>query len=155
MPLATGSAPANALRGGTMDDDGPRFEDLPAWQVAMDFAMAVYQATDAWPEEERDGLAAELRNAAVVVPSKIAAAHALTEEAPALAAAAYGLARTALRDVEMRLHIARDLGLLEAEIAAALLARVEGLRPQIDALLRRLPEPPVEIDPFAPPFHPN
>ena len=138
-----------------MDDEGPRFEDLPAWRAAMDFAMAVYRATDAWPEVERDGLAAELRHEAVVVSSKIAAAHALSEGAPALAVAAFGLARAALRDVEMRLHIARDLGLLEAEIAAALLARVEGLRPQIDALLRGLPEPPVEIDPFAPPFHPN
>jgi four helix bundle protein len=155
MPLETGSAPAKALRGETMDDEGPRFEDLPAWQAAMDFTMAVYRATDAWPEVERDGLAAELRHEAVVVPSKIAAAHALSEGSPALAAAAFGLARAALRDVEMRLHIARDLGLLEAEIAAALLARVEGLRPQIDALLGGQPEPPVEIDPFAPPFHPN
>ena|ERR1051325_4039093 len=48
------------------------YADLTAWQKAMDLAQAVYDETRTWPKEELYGLIAQLRRAAVSVPSNIA-----------------------------------------------------------------------------------
>ncbi len=40
------------------------FRDLKVWQLAMDLAVLVLQATPGLPPEERYGLAAQLRDAA-------------------------------------------------------------------------------------------
>jgi len=48
------------------------FRDLLAWQKAMDLVDAVYEATEHFPPSERFGLAQQMRNAAVSIPSNIA-----------------------------------------------------------------------------------
>ena len=48
------------------------FEKLLVWQKAMDFAELVYSITKSFPSDERFGLTAQLRRAAVSVPSNIA-----------------------------------------------------------------------------------
>lgn len=48
------------------------YQDLTAWQKAMDFAEAVYHVTERWPREELYGLSSQVRRAAVSVPSNIA-----------------------------------------------------------------------------------
>jgi four helix bundle protein len=48
------------------------YRDLRVWIAAMDLAQAVYVTTAAFPRTERFGLTAQLRRAAVSVPSNIA-----------------------------------------------------------------------------------
>jgi four helix bundle protein len=48
------------------------YQDLIAWQKAMNLAERVYRATSAMPPEERFGLTAQMRRAAVGVPANIA-----------------------------------------------------------------------------------
>ena len=48
------------------------YRDLQVWQKAMDFVVAIYQASDTLPSEERYGLTSQLRRAAVSVPANIA-----------------------------------------------------------------------------------
>jgi four helix bundle protein len=48
------------------------FRDLIAWQKAMDFAELVYRETACFPREEIYGLRAQVRSAAVSIPSNIA-----------------------------------------------------------------------------------
>jgi four helix bundle protein len=48
------------------------YKDLIAWQRAMDFVSAVYDATDAFPKREMYSLSDQMRRAAVSVPSNIA-----------------------------------------------------------------------------------
>ena len=48
------------------------YRDLIAWQLAMDLADLVYSVTDSFPARERFGLIAQMRKAAVSVPSNIA-----------------------------------------------------------------------------------
>jgi four helix bundle protein len=52
------------------------FRDLIVWQRAMEFAKAVYQISKKFPADERFGLTAQIRRAAVSVSSNIAEGHA-------------------------------------------------------------------------------
>lgn len=51
------------------------FRDLIAWQKAMELAKQIYQVTSAMPQTERFGLTAQMRKAAVSIPSNIAEGH--------------------------------------------------------------------------------
>ncbi len=57
-------------------DNGPSrirsFRDLIAWQKAMELAKSVYLMTALLPADERFGLTAQMRRAAVSIPSNIA-----------------------------------------------------------------------------------
>lgn len=46
--------------------------DLNAWQLAMDFVVVVYTLSRSFPRDELYGLVAQLRRAAVSIPSNIA-----------------------------------------------------------------------------------
>ena len=48
------------------------FRDLLAWQKAVNLADLVYEITGKFPASERFGLAAQMRKAAVSIPSNIA-----------------------------------------------------------------------------------
>ncbi len=48
------------------------FQDLVAWQKAHDFVLGAYRLTAGFPKDERFGLTAQLRRAAVSVPANIA-----------------------------------------------------------------------------------
>jgi hypothetical protein len=48
------------------------YRDLIAWQKAMDLAVAVFRLTDGLPRREVYALGAQLRRAAMSVPSNIA-----------------------------------------------------------------------------------
>ncbi len=48
------------------------FENLQAWQHAIDFAHSVYRSTRTFPADERFGLTNQMRRAAVSVSSNIA-----------------------------------------------------------------------------------
>ena len=47
-------------------------ERLDVWKKAIEFVIAVYNATDHFPKEERFGLTSQLRRAAVSIPANIA-----------------------------------------------------------------------------------
>ncbi len=48
------------------------YQDLVVWQKAMDFVIQIYEITKRFPREEAYGLSAQLRRAAVSIPSNIA-----------------------------------------------------------------------------------
>jgi four helix bundle protein len=48
------------------------YQDLVAWQKAMDLADAVYDVTERWPKEQLFGLTIQVQRAALSVPSNIA-----------------------------------------------------------------------------------
>jgi len=49
-----------------------RFEKLGIWQKSIEYADAVYDATEAFPAKERFGLTSQLRRAAASVSANIA-----------------------------------------------------------------------------------
>jgi four helix bundle protein len=53
----------------------PNYRGLIAWQPAMDLTVLVYRLTERFPTRERDGPAAQMRAAALSIPSNIAEGH--------------------------------------------------------------------------------
>jgi four helix bundle protein len=54
---------------------GRGYQELIAWQKSMDLVEAVYRVSSDLPPEERFGLMAQLRRAAVSIPSNVAEGH--------------------------------------------------------------------------------
>jgi four helix bundle protein len=84
------------------------FKNLLVWQRAMVLAKSVYQITEAFPAEERFGLVAQMRRAAVSIPSNIAEGQArhLTGEFIQWISHAEG----SLAELETQLRLSTDLG---------------------------------------------
>jgi len=51
------------------------YRDLLVWRRSVDLALEIYEATESFPRREVYGLAAQMRRAAVSVPSNIAEGH--------------------------------------------------------------------------------
>jgi four helix bundle protein len=51
------------------------YKDLIVWQKAVDLVVHIYEATKEFPAEEKYGLVAQMRRAAVSIPSNIAEGH--------------------------------------------------------------------------------
>jgi four helix bundle protein len=64
-----GAALKNVYDTGTVIRD---YKDLRVWQKGMDLAKLIYQITGRFPTEEKFGITAQMRRAAVSVPSNIA-----------------------------------------------------------------------------------
>ncbi len=82
------------------------YVDLIAWQESMDLVTAIYQATKTFPREELYGLIAQLRRAAVSIPSNIAEGQARYSHAEFHHFLRN--ARGSLAEVETQIRIARS-----------------------------------------------
>ncbi|MGH2606764.1 MAG: four helix bundle protein [Anaerolineales bacterium] len=93
---------------------GRDFRKLVAWKLADDLALEVYEATRRFfPKEERFGLTAQLRSAAVAVPANIAEGAGRESLADFRRFLRY--AQGSLSEVEYYLHLAHRLGYIDAE----------------------------------------
>src|SRR5207237_5212637 len=83
---------------------------LIAWQKAMTLAESVYKVTTELPREERYGLCAQMRRAAVSIPSNIAEGEGRGEDGNMLHSlrVSYG----SLRELETQTLLAQRLRLL-------------------------------------------
>ena len=86
---------------------------LEAWKRARELVLSAYRLTQAFSKEEMFGLAAQLRRAAVSIPSNIAegAARAGKREF----AQFLNIARGSLSELETQLLIATDLGYIKVD----------------------------------------
>ncbi len=96
------------------------YEDLIAWQEAMKLVLAVYEASRHFPSDEVYGLRAQMRRAAVSVPSNIAEGQARLT--PKDFRNFLGHARGSLAELHTQVLLARSLGYVSPELADPLLA---------------------------------
>jgi len=108
-----------------------KFEKLQVWQKAVGFADAVYGLSRDFPADERFGLTAQIRRAAVSVSSNIAegSARSDTDFAKFL-----GYAAGSLYEVVTQALIARNQGFLSAEDCS----RIHGDAEEISRMLSGL-----------------
>jgi len=118
---------------------GKGHRDLRVWQLGMDLAEAVYAATASFPADERFGLAAQMRRAAVSVPANIAEGRGRGTDPELLrfCAMAYG----SLMELETHVELARRLGYLDEETVASLVYRASELGRMLNALRTSVQRP--------------
>jgi len=110
--------------------------DLDAWQLAMEIVIEIYGVTRTFPPEEKFGLSAQLRRAAVAIPSNIAEGHSR------LGGAEFrrfvSIARGSAGEVETQLAVAVALGFVRADEIVALSSKLGRLSKMLFGLFRSL-----------------
>ena len=87
------------------------YTELIAWQKAMDLVESVYSLSSRFPADERFGLTAQIRKAAVSIPSNIAEGQGRWTTGEFVQF--LGIAHGSLREVETQSYIAARLGFVE------------------------------------------
>ena len=112
------------------------YRDLIAKQKSMLLAREIYRSTDAFPRVETYGLIAQLRRAAIAIPSKIAEGH------ERLSTGDYrqflGHALGSLMEMETQILLSENLGYMEKAKSDDLLQRTAEVAKILHGLLRSL-----------------
>jgi four helix bundle protein len=87
---------------------GESFKDLVVWNRAVEWTLAVYKLTSAFPDSERFGRTHPLRRASVSVPSKIAEGYGRATKGESIQFS--GNARGSNSEIETQIIIAKALG---------------------------------------------
>ncbi len=98
---------------------GRNYQDLIAWQKAMDFVETLYRATASFPKEETYVLTSQIRRAAISVPSNIAEGQG--RQSPGDFARFLAVAYGSVREIETQVLIAERLGYLNATATTSLI----------------------------------
>lgn len=112
------------------------FRELKVWQKAHRCTLEIYRHTQGFPTEERFGLTAQLRKAAVSVPSNIAEGCGRNSERDF--ARFLSIAAGSASEAEYQLLLARDLGYLPDEIHRQLDAQINEVKRMLNAFIRTL-----------------
>jgi four helix bundle protein len=112
------------------------YRDLVAWQKAMALTKHIYEISVMWPDREMFGLTAQIRRAAVSIPSNIAEGQGrnTTRDFMRHLSIAYG----SLLEVETQAQIATDLGFIDNDNLSETYSLTEELGRVINGLLRSL-----------------
>jgi four helix bundle protein len=112
------------------------YRDLDIWQLAMEIVVGIYRVTRAFPAEEKFGVVAQLRRAAVAIPSNIAEGHSR------LGAGEFrrfvSIARGSGAEVETQLAAAVALEFIRADEITSLLSQLDRLSKMSFSLYRSL-----------------
>lgn len=114
------------------------FEDLLVWQRAMAFVQDIYRISSTFPPDERFGLTAQVRRAAVSVPSNIAEGHErhTTGDYIRFVSTAEG----SLAEARTQLRIACNLGYCSAAEVQRTFDEMTEIKRMLNALRRSLNE---------------
>ena len=101
------------------------YRDLDVWQLAMDIVIEIYRVTRAFPPEEKFGLIAQLRRAAVAIPSNIAEGH--SRLGPGEFRRFVSIGRGSAAEVETQLAVAVALAFIRADEITSLSSQLDRL----------------------------
>jgi four helix bundle protein len=107
------------------------YERFDAWKMAHRLALEVYRVSDLWPLQERYGITAQIRRAALSAPTNIAEGSA--KRGPRELRRYLDIALGSLSEVSYLLRFSRDRGILQDADFKAL----DGLRDQAGKLTWR------------------
>jgi four helix bundle protein len=115
------------------------YRDLLVWQKAMSLVEAIYELTHCFPVDERFGLVAQIRRAAVSIPSNIAEGQARksTREFVQFISHAEG----SLAEVDTQLTLGTRLGFCKTGESGEIFSRIEEIRKMLMSLRARLNGP--------------
>ena len=93
------------------------FRDLDVWRLGLELAELIYRCTAQFPKSEVFGLSAQMRRAAVSVPSNIAEGRARNSSRDFLRF--LSISRGSLAELETQLELAIRLDYADAELRSA------------------------------------
>jgi four helix bundle protein len=129
--------PAGVTKLGTSSSRGSTsYEDLVAWQRAMELVDAVYQATSRWPSDERFGLTSQIRRAAVSIAANIAEGQGRNGRREFLHH--LGIANGSVCEVETMIRIATRQGYHIPDAETVVLATAREVSRLVNGLIRAL-----------------
>jgi four helix bundle protein len=113
-----------------------KYQQLIAWQKAIDLVSDVYSLTSAFPGDEIYGLTSQLRRAAVSIPSNIAEGQGRATKGEFIQFLCH--ARGSLYEVETQIVISRKLGYITVEQQESLLHTLSELGRILNGLITSL-----------------
>ena len=119
------------------------YRDLIVWQKAMALARRAYAVTAALPRKESYALVAQMRRAAVSIPSNIAEGHGRLTDLQFRHF--LGNARGSLYELQTQMELAGDLGYLDQQTARNLMDQGSEVARLINGLVASLNGGRVEI----------
>jgi four helix bundle protein len=115
------------------------YRDLVAWQKAVDLVVEVYKATKGYPQEERFGLALQMRRAVVSIPSNLAEGQGRSTRKDYVHF--LHIARGSIQELETQIIVSEKLEFLSKETRDALLALIGEVGRLVNGLIRSLSSP--------------
>jgi four helix bundle protein len=107
---------------------------LEAWRKSLDLAVSIYEATATFPTEERFGIVAQIRRAAVSVPSNIAEGAARGSKK--FFGSALHIARASLSELDTQIAISTRLGYLDDGTSLRLVRAMDEVDRILNGLIR-------------------
>lgn len=112
------------------------YRDLRVWQQAMKLAVRTYRETECFPAREHYGLTAQLRRAAISVPSNIAEGKGRRTDPEFLIFLFH--ARGSLLELETQISLAEQLGYLSQFSSRSLLRDTASVGSALTGLINSL-----------------
>ncbi|MEA1957998.1 MAG: four helix bundle protein [Euryarchaeota archaeon] len=112
------------------------FKELNVWQKGIELVEIVYKITSSFPEEEKYGLSAQMRRAAVSIPSNIAEGH-LRKTAKDFKQF-LSIARGSCAELETQIIIAHKLGFIYGDNFDNLSSKIEELSKMLSSFYSKI-----------------
>ena len=112
------------------------YRDLIVWQEAMNIAEDVYALTRTFPREEVYGISAQMRRAAVSIPSNIAEGFGRAQRKSFVQF--LRIAQGSLKELETQIMLSERIGMLTSQDAGAALQKCERLGKRLVSFVRSL-----------------
>ena len=116
------------------------FKELKVWQKGIELVAIVYKITSSFPEEEKYGLSAQMRRAAVSIPSNIAEGH-LRKTAKDFKQF-LSIARGSCAELETQIIIAHKLGFIHDNNFNILFPKIEELSKMLSSFYSKINSKP-------------
>ena len=116
-----------------MEKKPQNYKDLVVWQKGISLAKATYRLTAKFPREEKFGLVAQMRRAAVSIPSNIAEGQARHTTGEFISHAEGSTA-----ELETQVILSIELGFSEAKGTQPLFVLLDDIRRMLNGLRRKL-----------------
>jgi four helix bundle protein len=112
------------------------YKDLVVWQKGIVLAKLIYPLTNKFPTEEKFGLIAQMRRAAVSIPSNIAEGQARHKTGEFIQFISH--AEGSLAELDTQLTVSIELGFARAESADSAFTLISERRRMLNVLRRKL-----------------
>ncbi len=109
---------------------------LITWQKAMDMVTEIYRITDAFPSKEAFGLSAQLRRAAISVPSNIA--EGLTRKTKKDKLHFMNIAQSSMSEIDTQIEISLRLGYISEKAYTDVESRLVEVEKLLSGLSRSI-----------------